>query len=85
MEKSRLKRLVLEFDEAFSRNHKPPARCKLTETHIIFTGDAPPQKLRPRRVPPHWKREIQGSIGQEWTMSRELKPIGTSDTSGNEF
>ena len=64
MEESRLRRLVLEFDGVFSRNHKRPARCKLTETHRILTGDSPPQKLRPRRVPPHWEREIDKQLDE---------------------
>ena len=64
MEESRLRRLVSEFDEIFSRNHKRPARCKLTETHRIWTGDARPQKVRPRRVPPHWEHEIDRQLDE---------------------
>ena len=56
MEESSLRSLLSEFDELFSRNHKRPARCKLTESHRVSTGDAPPQKVRPRKVP--WEHEI---------------------------
>ena len=64
MEESRLRMLVLGLDEVFARNHKRPARYKLTETHIILTGDSPPQKLLPRRVPPHWEQEIDRQLDE---------------------
>ena len=62
MVESRLRSLLVEFEEVFSRNYKRPARCKLSETHRILTGDAPPQKSRPRRVPPHWEPEIDRQL-----------------------
>ena len=64
MEESRLRSLVSEFDELFSRNHKRPVRCKLNESHRVSTGDAPPQKVRPRRVPPHWEHEIDRQLDE---------------------
>ena len=41
-----------------------PARCKLTETHRILFGNPPPQKLRPKRVPSHWGREIDKQLDE---------------------
>ena len=58
-EESRLRRVVLE-------------RCKLTETHRILTGDAPPQKVRPRRDPLTGSTKLTGN----WTRcSLQIRPF----------
>ena len=61
-EQSGLNELIREFAGVFARDHRRPARCKLNEHHSILTGDSPPQKSRPRRVPPNWESEISRQL-----------------------
>ena len=61
-ERFELSELVTEYDKVYSRNHKRPSRCKLMEFHTIRTGDALPQKVRPRPIPSHWEPEISRQL-----------------------
>ena len=68
-DKSKIQAVVSKFDRVFARNHKRPSRCQLNESHAILTGDAPPQKSRPRRVPPHWEPEINKQLEEMLSAS----------------
>ena len=61
-ESDRFELSELEYDKVFSRNHIRPSRCKLMEFHTIRTGDALPQKVLPRRIPPHWQPETSRQL-----------------------
>ena len=69
LEKFKLSGLVTEFNQLFASNHKRPSRCRLMEFHTILTGDASPQKVRPRRIPPHWDHEISRQLEEMLSAS----------------
>ena len=61
-EHSKLEKITEKFHHGFALNHKKPLRTKLSTYHAIVTGDALPQKSRPRRVPPRWEEEINRQL-----------------------
>ena len=60
-EQQTLAEFFMQFADVFSRNDLDIGRTNLTE-HIIETGDAPPIKLAPRRVPLAFADEADGAI-----------------------
>ena len=57
-ETAALEQLVDEYSHIFTQYPKRPGRCQLNECHSIETGVAPPQRMRPKRIPLHWEAEI---------------------------
>ena len=68
-EREILEHTVKDFDGIIATHHKRPRRCLIDEPHRIQTGNAPPQRSRPRRVPLHWESEI----------ARQLKEMLSAD------
>ena len=60
-EQQKLAEFFIQFADVFSKNDLDIGRTSLTE-HIIETGDAPPIKLAPRRVPLAFADEADGAI-----------------------
>ena len=67
-----LKQLCREFSDRFAINPKRPERTK-DEKHYIDTGGAAPIKVRPRRFPPGWEKEIESQV-QEMMENNICKP-----------
>ena len=62
VERKQLEELAKQFEHLFAQDHKKPSRTTSVAQHAIITGDAQPQKSRPRRVPPKWEEEINKQL-----------------------
>ena len=62
VERKQLEELAKQFEHAFAQDHKKPSRTTSSAQQAIITGDAQPQKSRPRRVPPKWEEEINKQL-----------------------
>ena len=60
------------FSDRFAANPKKP-ECSHTEKHYIDTDKAPPIKVRSRRFPPGWEREIEVQV-QEMLANGVCRP-----------
>ena len=73
VERKQLEELAKQFGHAFAQNYKKPSRTTSIAQHAIITGDAQPQKSRPRRVPPRWEEEINKQL-TEMLQQNPRKP-----------
>ena len=56
----KISHLIEEYESIFDDT---PGKTEMCE-HAIITGDAPPVKSRPRRLPPRWEEEINQQLDE---------------------